>query len=711
MATTVIAFDSETDLIRPGRCAPPMACLTWQTPGQDPQIIHGRDAGPLVEGWLRDPNVRLVGHNVAYDLAVVAEAFPHLRGLIFDAYDADRVTDTMIRQWLLDNAAGWYRGRPDEHDKWITFEYTLEALAKRIASIELKKDGWRLSYGNFLNVPLSDWPRHAVSVQGAALPRFTELEVKASGLGKDAPASLKKEIEGLREMISSDPEQCLRYPLDDARATLRVYINQERHAVPYLVDQFRQARAYFALYLSSVWGLRTDKAGVESLRRATEAELAEVEEELQMLGLVRADGSRDTKVAKARMVEVCRRERRAIPRTDAHMACVKEAKKIGDPDQAKACTEHVCLDADACEASEDEVLMSYAKLTTLNKMLSNDIAALAGGTHYPVHTRYGFAATGRTTSSKPNIQNQSRKEGVREAFIARPGKVFAECDFPSLELYTLAQCCMSWLGASKLAEALNGGLDPHLWLASYMLRMSYDDVHVIYKNGAHPRFAEVKKVREMAKKGNFGFPGGMGIEKFQSSVRKDMGRKKFNALFGFSNEEQIERIRELKERWVEAWPENKAYFARVNSLLDEDTGRATKAETLFTGRIRGNATYCATANNGFQALGSDCAKRAAWLLAKACYEDRGSPLFNARVVAFVHDEYIAEVDDGPGAHAAAYELARLMAVGANEFLPDVPIPLAKMEPVLMRRWSKKAATVLDARGRLAVWDDVQAVAA
>ena len=95
---------------------------------------------------------------------------------------------------------------------------------------------------------------------------------------------------------------------------------------------------------------------------------------------------------------------------------------------------------------------------------------------------------------------------------------------------------------------------------------------------------------------------------------------------------------------------------------------------LFTKRVRGAATYCAACNNGFQALGADCAKNSGWLIARAAYVDVASPLFNARPVAFVHDEFIAEVDDGPRAAVAAHELARLMVEGAKAFQPHGPQP-------------------------------------
>ena len=644
----VVGFDTETALIRPALLAPPLVCLTWQAEGEAPRIEHhAGQAFNWLTAWLLNPEVLLVGHNVAYDMAVIGARFPALIPLIFAAYDADRVTDTMIRQQLLDVAAGVYRGRPGEKGRWIKHDYTLEALAKRNANIVLRKDGFRLHYDKFLETPLDGWVERA-------------RVLKAEGVvGADV-----------------EPEEVVRYPLEDARATLAVYQAQQKHA-SYLDDQYRQAHAAFALHLSSAWGLRTDAAGVERLRTETAATLASLEFELREAGLVREDGTRDTKAAAAKMLAVCRERKLPIRRTDGHAACA-----VGD---AADC--HVCLDADACNATEDETLMAYAEMSTAKKVLTNDVEALAKGGYYPVHTRYGFAETGRTTSSNPNIQNIRRLPGIREAFVPRPGRVFAQADYPQLELYTLAQCCVTWLGRSKLADALNAGLDPHMRMAAQILGIPYDEAK------ANVEREDVDNARQTAKVANFGFPGGLGIQKLILFARKT-----YNVAL------TIDSAKRLKEQWYAAWPEMPHYFSRINALCDNDSGRAV-VESLWTKRTRGNASYCAACNNGFQALGADCAKRAAWLIAKAQYTNPDSVLWNTRTVAFVHDEFILEVDDDEHAHDAAHMLARLMVQGANTYLPDVPISFAKMSPLLMRRWSKKAKPRLDAEGRLVPWGD------
>jgi hypothetical protein len=176
-----------------------------------------------------------------------------------------------------------------------------------------------------------------------------------------------------------------------------------------------------------------------------------------------------------------------------------------------------------------------------------------------------------------------------------------------------------------------------------------------------------------------------------------------------------ERAAVLMKEWETAWPEMVRYFARIKSLGPPYPERyEATVETLFTKRFRGKATYCAAANNGFQALGSDIAKEAAWRIAEAQYVGTPSehwasshaglsPLFNSRAVAMVHDEFISEVPANDLAHEAAYEQADLMREAANMYLPDVPIVREKMEPVLMARWAKAAVPTFDAAGRLVPW--------
>lgn len=633
----VRVFDTETCLFRPGVKAPELVCVTWQTPGQEPNIVHVDHALPIVTEWLTG-NELLVGHNVVYDLAVLCAKWPHLVPLVFKAYDDDRVTCTKLRQQLLDIAGGQFRGYLRKFEKavciehedcdpeacpkatmkkggrWIPYTYDLDQVAYRANGRKLDKDTWRLRYGEFLHVPLDTWP------EGARL-----------------------------------------YPMEDARATMDVFLKQEEH-VQYIPDQYRQARGAWALHLTSVWGLRTHAPGVDKLEHETLGALAAIEGDLKAAGLVRANGKRNVKATRLYMMKVCEQLKKPVRLT------------------AKG---QVSLDSDACEASEDDLLEDYAELTSLKNVLSKDIPVLRAGTIFPVHTSFGLAGSGRSTSGKPNVQNPRRLPGIRECFIPRPGKVFAMGDFSGLELHTLAQCCVTLFGQSRLAEVLNGGLDPHTSFAADILQIPYEEA--VRRNDEGDKL--VDNARQTAKVANFGFPGGLGYESLCVFARKTYG-----VLL------TEERAKELKQQWMDRWPEMRLFFKYVGDLVDEDTGEAL-VKQLFSERWRGGCFYCAACNTFFQGLGADAAKRAHYLVTRACYSEPASVLYGSRPVNFVHDETILETDDSPRAHDVAVELGRLMVQGANEFLPDVP---ARVKPLLARCWSKKSKPVFK-DGRLVPW--------
>ena len=174
MSPRIVALDTETSLIRPALLAPPLVCLTWQASGEDPSIVHHADAEPILREWLRS-DALLVGHSVAYDMAVICERYPALRPFVFRAYDEDRVTDTQLREQLLDIASGSYRYRIDKRGRRVEKRYTLEAIADRRTGIKLLKDGWRLSYGEFQDVPLVAWTARAREIQARARERLASL--------------------------------------------------------------------------------------------------------------------------------------------------------------------------------------------------------------------------------------------------------------------------------------------------------------------------------------------------------------------------------------------------------------------------------------------------------------------------------------------------------------------------------------------------------
>jgi len=291
--TDVVAFDTETWLIEEGLKAPPLVCLQWDD-GSGAKIVHQSQARPLLEGWLASDNI-LVGHNIAYDFAVIAAQFPDLIPAIFAKYHRDEVTDTLLREQLIFISRGQFRiiVFPDGTASSVT--YHLADCVRRHFSRILPKEGWRLFYRAFTDVPdLKDWPDRAVrfqdSVRNGHRPEWFSLV-------KDA------DVAGL---LAASPEEALGYALEDARVTRALYESQSRVAGPeILIDEFRQARAAFALHLSSCWGIYTDGDAVDALEAKLIARREELLGDLIAHGLVRSDGSADTKVAMAAMLEAC----------------------------------------------------------------------------------------------------------------------------------------------------------------------------------------------------------------------------------------------------------------------------------------------------------------------------------------------------------------------------------------------------------------------
>lgn len=627
-----LALDTETELFGPCNMAPRLVCVSvdagaWQS------LMHHTQCVDYVAEILERPDVLIIGHSIAYDMCVLAEHEPWLMPKIFRAYDANRVTDTEIRQKLIDIAEGIYRGFDDEDGEPQKITYQLEDVAARLLRRTLDKNTWRLRYGELRDLPTEAWP------EGARI-----------------------------------------YPLEDARATRDVFSVQEGK-IHYLDDQFRQARAAFWIKLMTNWGIHTDAQGVFELAERTQADYERIAADLRAVGLLRHDklkrdgtikeGARDTKKARALIVSAFEAKGKDYPRT-----------KTGLP----------ALGKKACANSLHPDLIKYAALSSTKKLLSTDIPLLEQGCVQPIHVYCEVLVETGRTSMRPNLQNQKRKGGLRECFVPRPGTYFVSSDYGGLELCTLAEVCYTVLGYSALGDALNAGKDPHLMVACQILGCDYEWAKAVNDKGKgddNPEYGRIDDARQTGKVANFGFPGGLGAAALVHFAENNYGV--------ILTEEQA---RELKRVWLATWPEMRAYFNFVNSLIDVPE---PIIRHIASNRYRGGLSYTEACNSFFQGLGADIAKSAGWEIAKGCYLDQDSPLFGCRIVNFVHDEFILEAPQHR-AHEAALELTRLMIAAAEPWLKHVKI---KSKPVVMKRWSKDAKQIWK-DGRLEAWDRVAA---
>jgi len=241
----VCAIDTETHLIKQGKLAPRLVCVSY-CDGNASGLLHRKELGKKFHGLLALKAHTIVGHNVAYDMAVLAQNDPSLLPAIFEAYNEGRIRDTGIREQLVDIANGCFRGSyRDDNARAHKREYSLASIAKRRLKIKLEKDDWRLRYSELTHTPISDWP------------------------------------EGAKE-----------YARKDAQVTFEIYEQQTKFSAD-LKNETAQTRAAFALHLMSCWGVITDNEAVSQLETTLEETMTEKKEELKRLNLIRPNGTKD----------------------------------------------------------------------------------------------------------------------------------------------------------------------------------------------------------------------------------------------------------------------------------------------------------------------------------------------------------------------------------------------------------------------------------
>jgi DNA polymerase I-like protein with 3'-5' exonuclease and polymerase domains len=456
-----IAIDTETWLITPGNLAPKLVCVSYYD-GTNGDVLDAEMGTAYVYDWLTSEDVVLVGHNIAFDFAVLVRQYPEFMPLVWKAYDEGRVYDTQVYEKVQKIALGWFRIDPTT--KRVP-NFTLGSLAEEYLgeSIEGKhgEDAWRLRYRELDGVPIDEWPRAAYE-----------------------------------------------YARLDAEYTWRVLVKQQtewpRRAkdrglpeeLPNTEDQFRYA---WSMHLMSAWGIRTDGEMVDALEASLGETVTKAMRVLRKKGIYRDKGTKNLSVVRDLVEKAYTKRGAPVPTT---------------PKGA------VSTSAQTLQESGHEDLELLASISGDQKLLNTFIPILRSGTEMPINPRFNpLVASGRSSCRKPNLQNQPRQEGVRDCYIPREGKVFAACDYHVAELCSLAQILLNKYKYSHMAEAIQQGRELHLETAAGILDKPYEEVLERHKKGDK----EVKQARQLAKAANFGFPGGLGAENFCKFAKASYG--------------------------------------------------------------------------------------------------------------------------------------------------------------------------------------------
>jgi DNA polymerase I-like protein with 3'-5' exonuclease and polymerase domains len=138
-------------------------------------------------------------------------------------------------------------------------------------------------------------------------------------------------------------------------------------------------------------------------------------------------------------------------------------------------------------------------------------------------------ATGRFSSSDPNLQNIKADEEYRACFIARPNYKFFTADYSQIELRILAEVSREPL----MIEAFQNGEDLHRLTASIIFDKSLKSVTPAERGRAkNVNFAVVYGTTEYGLRYNFGWPLEVGREYLDKYFKRYKTLKNFIDVVG-----------------------------------------------------------------------------------------------------------------------------------------------------------------------------------
>jgi len=501
-----------------------------------------------------------------------------------------------------------------------------------------------------------------------------------------------------------------------------------------------QVYADMALRIYSMEGFNIDREQVKIMRSVVDEAVNHANTHLLRNGIVRSNGSVDTKMLHERI--------------EAAWALKGRHPLLSD-------TGRISASGEALEelVGVDPILDVYAERQSHIKLQTSFLPNLAGD---KVWSNYDILKeTGRTSSygnsdkakRKPlypavNIQQIPRAEGVRECFLppqpnpsAPNGYVILSCDYAALELCSVAQVTYSLFNWSTHRDKINEGYDLHTFLGAGMAMrldprlvdsaINHDEAYHILnaKRKIKVRSAEldpskeaeelrtIKKAaglfRNFAKPTGLGYPGGLGPSTMVMYAKTTYGI--------VMDEDQSTTFRDL---WRGVYPEMPLFFDWVNKQHDPQYNSPDLFcyETQGYNRFRAASTYCATANGkSMQSLSADGAKRnVAWTARAFCGglppDNPYSLLSDCIPLAFIHDEDLVAVPYDELTTERCLLVAQLMVEAMKISMPDV---LIKADPAISRKWTKAAEPewqddparvdrvfqALDARGKLVGLDN------
>ena len=289
-----------------------------------------------------------------------------------------------------------------------------------------------------------------------------------------------------------------------------------------------------------------------------------------------------------------------------------------------------------------KLLLEYRTLAKLKSTYTDKLPAEIDPGTGRIHTSYhqAVAATGRLSSSDPNLQNipirTAEGRRIRQAFVAPPGYKLLAADYSQIELRIMAHLSED----AGLLSAFAADTDIHRATAAEVFGIDPDEVS--------------DDERRSAKAINFGLIYGM-------------------SAFGLGRQLGIDRgqAQEYVDLYFSRYPGVKDYMDRTREQAREDGYVSTVyGRRLYLPEIgsrnhqRRQYAERSAINAPMQGTAADIIKLAMihvdeWL------ESSGA---NARVIMQVHDELVFEVGE-PESQEIAVEVTRIMEAAASLSVP------------------------------------------
>ncbi len=499
-----------------------------------------------------------------------------------------------------------YPGAPDQLDR----DTVLARLKPLLEDERPKLIGQNIKYD------MSVLARYDIAIHGIAFDTMLESYVLDSTASRHDMDSLALKYLGHKTITYDevtgtgksrinfsevDTETATRYAAEDADVTLRLHqtLWPRIATTPALVKVLREIEMPLVPVLSRIerHGVRLDTAMLREQSHFLGTRLQELEREAHALA------GQPFNLASPLQIQSILYDKLGLP--------VLRKTPKGAPSTAEEVLEELALDYPLPRVILDHRGVAKLKSTYTDK-LPEQVNARTGRVHTSYHQ--AVAATGRLSSSDPNLQNipVRTEEGrrIRRAFVAADGTTLISADYSQIELRIMAHLS----GDAGLIRAFESGADVHRATAAEVFGVAPDAVS--------------DDQRRNAKAINFGLIYGM-------------------SAFGLARQLHIERS--AAQQYIEL------YFARypgVREFMDRTRAQAHEqgyVETVFGRRLylpeikspnaaRRQYAERTAINAPMQGTAADLIKLAMialdrWIL------DSGSEL---RMTMQVHDELVFE---------------------------------------------------------------------